>query len=404
LGFKKSKRGEKMSIIKEKVEQSAELLKEFGFDMWITFARETSVTPDPTLNYIFEDNLTWKSAIIITKDGDKTAIVGSLDANSIERRGIYKVIPYVKSFSEPFIKYLKDKNPSSILLNFSKDSPVADGLSYGMFLNIFEILKNEGYGEKIISSEKLIASLIGRKTESEIKAVKNAIDETLKIFSETTNFIKEGVSEKQIADFVKSKVKERGFGYAWEEEMCPAVFAGPQTGGAHSGPTDKILKKGEVVNMDFGISLNGYVSDLQRTWYLLKDNETEAPEPVKKGFKVLIESVEKAAKGMRAGVKGIDIDTIARNHIIENGYPEYPHALGHQVGRSAHDGTALLAPAWERYGNLPYIELEENMLFTIEPRIPIEGYGVVTVEDIVIVQKDGVKFLSNPQKELILIK
>jgi len=393
-----------MNIIMEKVNQSAELLKEFGFDMWITFARETSVTPDPILNYIFEDNLTWKSAIIITKDGDKIAIVGSLDANSIERKGIYKVIPYVKSFSEPFIKYLKDKNPSSILLNFSKDSPVADGLSHGMFLNLFEILKNEGYGDKIISSEKLIASLIGRKTESEIKAVKNAIDETLKIFSETTDFIREGITEKQIAEFVKSKVVERGFGYAWEEEMCPAVFAGPQTGGAHSGPTDKILKKGEVVNMDFGISLNGYVSDLQRTWYLLKDNENDAPEPVKKGFKVLIESVEKAAEAMKAGVKGIEIDTIARKHITDNGYLEYPHALGHQVGRSAHDGTALLAPAWERYGNLPYIELEENMLFTIEPRIPIEGYGVVTVEDIVRVRKEGVEFLSAPQKKLILIK
>ncbi len=393
-----------MSIIKEKIEQAVSLLNEFGFDMWITFAREISVTPDPILNYIFEDNLTWKSAIIITKDGDRIAIVGSLDANSIERKGIYKVLPYVKSFSEVFIPFLKEKNPSSILINYSKDSPVADGLSYGMYLNLFEILKTEGFDKKTISSEKLIASLIGRKTESEIKAVKNAIDETLKIFDETTNFIKEGITEKQIAEFVKSKVMERGFGYAWEEEMCPAVFAGPQTGGAHSGPTDKILKKGEVVNMDFGISLNGYVSDLQRTWYLLKDNETDAPEPVKKGFKVLIESVEKAAEAMRVGVKGIEIDAIARNHIVKNGYPEYPHALGHQVGRTAHDGTALLAPAWERYGNLPYIELEENMLFTIEPRIPIEGYGVVTVEDIVVVKKDGVELLSNPQKELILIK
>ncbi len=391
-------------LIVEKVNQAVSLLKEYDYDMWITFAREISVSPDPILDYIFEDNLTWKSAIIITADGDKTAIVGSLDAESIERRGIYEVIPYVKSFKEPFIKFIKKKAPKKILINFSKDSPIADGLSHGMYLNLIEVLKEAGYEDRIFSSEKLISSLLGRKSETEIKLVKNAIDETLKIFDEVTVFLKEGVSEKDVASFVKSKVKERGFGYAWEEEMCPAVFAGPQTGGAHSGPTDKVIKKGEVVNMDFGIKLNGYVSDLQRTWYILKENEDDAPEPVKKAFKVLMESVEKAASALKAGVKGIEIDTIAREHIVKNGYPEYPHALGHQVGRNAHDGAALLAPKWERYGNLPFLKIEENMLFTIEPRIPVEGYGVVTVEDIVRVKKDGVEFLSTPQKEIILIK
>ncbi len=391
-------------LIIEKVEQAVSLLNEYNSDMWITFARERSVTPDPILDYIFEDNLTWKSAIIITREGKKIAIVGSLDAESIERRGIYEVIPYVKSFKEPFIKYLKHKNPNKILINFSKDSPIADGLTHGMYLNLMEAIEEAGYMERVESSEKFISSLLGRKTETEVKLVKNAIDETLKIFDEVTSYIKEGVSEKDIANFVKDKVKERGFGYAWEEEMCPAVFTGPQTGGAHSGPTERKIKKGEVVNMDFGIKLNGYVSDLQRTWYVLKDNENDAPEPVKKAFKVLVESVEKAAEALRVGVRGIDVDTVAREHIVKNRYPEYPHALGHQVGRNAHDGAALLAPEWERYGNLPFLPIEENMLFTIEPRIPVEGYGVVTVEDIVRVKRDGVEFLSPPQKEIILVK
>ncbi len=392
------------TLIIEKTDQAISLLKEYDYDMWITFARERSVTPDPILDYIFEDNLTWKSAIIITKGGDKIAIVGSLDAEAIERRGVYEVVPYIKSFKEPFIKYLKKISPNSILINYSKDSPIADGLTHGMYLNLMDAIKEAGFEKNVISSERLISSLLGRKTETEIKLVKAAINETLKIFDEVTEFLKEGISEKEVAEFVKSKVKERGFGYAWEEEMCPAVFAGPQTGGAHSGPTDKKIKKGEVVNMDFGIKLDGYVSDLQRTWYILKDDENDDPEPVKKAFKVLIESVEKAAAALKAGVKGIEIDTIAREHIVKNGYPEYPHALGHQVGRNAHDGAALLAPAWERYGNLPYLPIEENMLFTIEPRIPVEDYGVVTVEDIVKVKRDGVEFLSPPQKEIILVR
>ena len=64
---------------------------------------------------------------------------------------------------------------------------------------------------------------------------------------------------------------------AWEINYCPSVFTGPQESGAHSGPTDRIIEKGHVLNIDFGIKLNGYCSDLQRTWYFLKDGETEAP-------------------------------------------------------------------------------------------------------------------------------
>ena len=81
-----------------------------------------------------------------------------------------------------------------------------------------------------------------------------------------------------------------------------------------------------------------------------------------------------------------------------------PHALGHQVGRDAHDGGALLAPAWERYGNLPFIPLEKDQVFTIEPRIYIKDYGVATVEEMVVITAGGAEYLSQPQTELYLVK
>ncbi len=89
---------------------------------------------------------------------------------------------------------------------------------------------------------------------------------------------------------------------------------------------------------------------------------------------------------------------------IENGYPEYPHGLGHQVGKTVHDGIAGLFPSWERYGNAPFMDLEEGQVFTIEPRLPVEGFGVSTLEEEVYLTKDGCEFISKPQKELILIK
>ena len=97
-------------------------------------------------------------------------------------------------------------------------------------------------------------------------------------------------------------------------------------------------------------------------------------------------------------------DAIARGYITDRGYEEFPHALGHQVGRHAHDGAELLCPVWERYGNLPYLAIEENQVYTLEPRITVAGYGVVTMEEIIVVRPGGGEFLSHPQRELYLAR
>jgi Xaa-Pro aminopeptidase len=88
---------------------------------------------------------------------------------------------------------------------------------------------------------------------------------------------------------------------------------------------------------------------------------------------------------------------------VDAGYEEYPHALGHQVGRFAHDGTALLAPAWEKYANKPFQLLEPGMVFTLEPRLKVENRGIATVEEMVVVTESGAEYLSAPQTELIVV-
>ncbi|MCK5456843.1 MAG: aminopeptidase P family protein, partial [Melioribacteraceae bacterium] len=59
---------------------------------------------------------------------------------------------------------------------------------------------------------------------------------------------------------------------------------------------------------------------------------------------------------------------------------------------------------WERYGNIPYLEIEENNIFTIEPRLPIKDHGIATIEEIIVVTKEGCEYLSPQQKEIYLIK
>lgn len=392
-------------IIKEKINQAIEILKEKNIDMWITFARETKVTKDPMIDMIVGEHSTWQSAFIINRDDETAAIVGSIEEENIVKTGLYqKVIGYVKSVKEPLVEYLNDKKPSSIAINYSKNSVLSDGLTYGMYLLLNDYLEGTEFKDRLVSAEEIISALRGRKSDSELAIMKEAIDETLKIFDAVTKFIKPGLTEKDVAEYVKKLMREKGFQPAWDEETCPAVFTGPNPAGAHSGPTDRKIEKGHLVNMDFGIKYKGYCSDLQRTWYVLRDGETKAPAEVQKGFEVIRDAIQKVADAIKPGVTGVEMDDIARNYITQQGYPEYPHGLGHQVGREVHDGGAGLFPRWERYGNTPYMKLEERQVFTIEPRLPVEGYGVSTIEEVVVITKDGYEFLSPPQKELILIR
>jgi Xaa-Pro aminopeptidase len=124
---------------------------------------------------------------------------------------------------------------------------------------------------------------------------------------------------------------------------------------------------------------------------------------VQRGFDVIRDSIKMAAAYLKPGVVSWKVDEIARRHIVGNGFPEYPHALGHQVGRVAHDGGVGLLPRWERYGKLPFGRVEEGQVFTIEPRLPIPGYGVATIEEIVWVTKEKTIFLSKPQTALYVV-
>ncbi len=392
-------------MILQKQKQAAEILQEKDIDMWMTYVRETGNIKDPMMDMIVGTGATWSSAFIITKDGDTTAIIGSLEEANMKTVGTFKnIVPYLKSIKEDLLTVLKKYDPNKIAINFSRNSTLADGLTHGLYLELTDYLKDTPYAERLVSSEEIVAAVRGRKSPAELELMKIAIDETLKIFDQVTDFIEVGKTEKEVAEFVRGIVHEKGFGFAWDEEHCPAVFTGPDTAGAHSGPTDKAIQKGHVINMDFGINYKGYCSDLQRTWYVLRDGETEAPPEVQKGFQVIVDSIQMAKDAIKPGKLGWEIDAVARNYIVENGYEEYPHGLGHQVGRKAHDGGALLGPRWERYGNAPYIPLEVGNVFTIEPRLTIEGFGIATIEEKIVVTEDGCEWLSPTQKEIILLK
>ncbi len=392
-------------MYKEKIKQAIEILDELDLDMWMIFGRESHTIHDPAADMVVGSGYTWHSAFIICRDGDSAAIIGNLDHSNFEKMGTYKrVIPYLKSIQADLLDFVNEKNPGKIAINFSENNVMADGLTHGLYLTLMSYFKDSSFADRFVSSEMILSALRGRKSQSEIDKIKHAIDETEHLYERIGKFLKPGQSEKDVHNQLAAWIREKGYETAWTPAQCPSVFTGmPEEGEAHTGPTDKKIEKGHVLNMDFGLKINDYCSDLQRTWYILKDGETEAPQAVVDGFNAVRDAIVEAAKALKPGVEGREIDKIARDLIVSRGFDEYPHALGHQVGRAPHDGGGNLCPEWERYGKQPYMKIEENQVYTIEPRVRIEGYGTATVEEIVVVTPEGGKFLSNLQREIFLV-
>lgn len=391
-------------MIAAKIKQAIGILDELDIDAWMIFSRESAGVHDPCIDLVVGGNVTWASAFILTRKGERIAVLGSLDKAAHEMLGHYtEIVPYVQGITDPLVGVLKRVHPSRIAINYSLEDEMSDGLTHGQFLLLQKLLEGTPYASRLVSAEGLISRLRSRKTRPELARIERACSETVDLFGKLHARLRTGMTEKQIAAIMVDIMAAKGLARAWDPEHCPAVFTGPDSAGAHAGPTDRVMEPGHLMNVDFGMRYEGYCSDLQRTWYCLKAGEIKPPSRVMMAFETVRDAIREAASFMKPGVKGGDVDAVARGYITGRGFEEFPHALGHQIGRAAHDGAGLLCPRWERYGTKPEAVLEKGQCYTIEPRIYVEGHGVATIEEIVVVTGDGVRYLSQPQTEIMLV-
>lgn len=395
-----------MSLIQEKVNQAIEILKEQNVDLWLTFVRETSGVRDPVLDFLIGDNdLTWPSALILTKRGDKIVIVGNLEKEAIERMKVYsEVIGYDAAISGVLRETIMRLNPDRIAVNTSRNNVHADGLTHAMYEFLVEYLAETPYAERLISAEPIINAMRGRKTKAELARIQKAIEITNEIYKKTFAFIKVGMTEIEVANYMHNLMKEYGVGYAWPRENNPAVNSGPNKVVGHNGPSEIKIERGHVIHFDFGVKYEDYCSDIQRVAYVLREGETEAPIEVQRGFITIRTAIEKSREAMKTSVTGNSIDTISREIVTDSGYPEYKYALGHQLGRVAHDGGALLGPLWEKYGNSPNQLLEVGQVYTLEPGLAVPNYGYIGLEEDVVLTEEGALYIGDPQREIVLLK
>jgi len=388
----------------EKVEQATAILEEKEVDLWLTFVRETSASVDPVLPLIYGDaSLTWQSALILTRTGERIAIVGRFETEAARGLGAYPtVIGYDESLRLELLPILERLDPARIAVNYSLDDVLADGLSHGLYQVLLGYLHGTPYAQRITSAEAVIGALRGRKTPGEISRIKTAIETTRQIYERTFSYIEPSMTEIEIGQYMQDQLVEFGVGPAWHAGHCPTVNAGPDSPVGHVGRTEQRIQRGQLLHFDFGVKQDDYCSDIQRVVYLLAPGEKAPPDPVQRGFDTIVRAVQAAVSAMKPGVRGKDVDATARQVVTDAGYPEYKYATGHQLGRLAHDGGGILGPTWERYGDSPFQTIEAGQVFTVEPGLALPGYGYVGLEEDVLVTATGAEFLSVPQLELVV--
>jgi len=240
----------------------------------------------------------------------------------------------------------------------------------------------------LVAVEDEIEQLRWAKDPDEIALIGRAQAITDEAFERILAKLVEGVSERDLALELEFTMRQTGAdGLAFDS----IVAFGENAAEPHHHPTDRALRPGDVVKLDFGALFDGYHSDMTRTVAFGE------PSPELRGVhEVVARSQQAGIEAIRAGVSGGEADAAARAVIEEAGRAEaFSHSLGHGVGLEIHEGPSL-----RRSGEdvLPVVAV-----VTVEPGVYVPGLGGVRIEDMVEVTADGCRVIGTSPRELLVI-
>lgn len=233
--------------------------------------------------------------------------------------------------------------------------------------------------EHIIEKQRMI------KDKDEIRSIEKACEITDNCFSYLLNYIKPGMTEKQIANEIEDYYKQRTDGLSFDT----IVASGENTSKPHAVPTNRKIQEKDIITIDMGCKVNGYCSDMTRTIFV-----GEVPEEIKPVYDLVLKNQVQTLESYKDGASTRLLTKMVENDFKLNNY-DLIHSLGHGVGLEIHE------PPYVSYSS--DTQLRENMVVTDEPGIYIPGKFGVRIEDTVQITKFGCISLTKSEKNYIII-
>jgi len=368
------------SLIRARHQRLDNLIEQAGFDALI-------VNPGPTLGYLsgLGFHLSERPVVMIFRPGHQPVIIlPELEAAKLD------AVEY------ELTHYLYGEDVSTWAGVFAEGVRAAglNGKRIGVeprvlrFLEL-RLLEKAAPEARFEDAEAVIAAMRMYKDEAEIASIRRAVHVAQDAVSAAVEEIREGMTEKDVAsELIRHMLR---LGSSAELPFDPIVAFGAESANPHASPGDRTLEQNQLVLIDWGANIDGYMSDLTRVYAFgevsgeLADIATIVAEANAAGRAV-------AGPGVAVG----DVDAATRGVIERAGYGEcFIHRTGHGLGLESHEEPYI------RAGN--DMKLEPGMVFTIEPGIYLRGRGGVRIEDDVVITADGAESLSDAPREMLQI-
>ena len=279
----------------------------------------------------------------------------------------------------------------------------ARGLSKEDYENFFMFCENVGFEENyvtyakykeymhkykinsLVETENMIEKQRMIKDEEEIECIQKACKITDECFAHIVNYIRPGMTEKQIAREIDYYYYKHSEGTSFET----IVASGENSSKPHAIPTDRKIKNVDIITIDMGCKINGYCSDMTRTIFV-----GEVQENIKKVYDLVLKNQEQVLQDMHDNSNTKQIAKMVDNDFRLNNY-DLIHALGHGVGLDIHEKPIISI-------NSENI-LKENMVVTDEPGIYIAEKFGVRIEDTVLIKNGTCESLTKSPKKYVVI-
>lgn len=265
----------------------------------------------------------------------------------------------------------------------------APHLSYETYRNLRKALLAERHAvARLIPTTRLIEEIRSIKTPEELAIIERAVRLGDAAFNHVFQILTAPdapvMTERQVAWELERYIRENGGdGVSFEV----AVAAGPNSAIPHHRSGQRPIQPGEPVWIDVGARLDGYCSDLTRTFCLGRPDDR-----YREIYSIVLNAQLAAERALRPGISGKEVDAVARQVITAAGYGDaFRHGTGHGVGLAVHELPSLSQRAGRE-------RLAPGHVVTVEPGIYLPGWGGVRIEDMVVITADGCRILTTAAK------